>query len=147
MRHTLLSKKLGIGLAAPQVGRNLALAVICVRPLPHRLEIESFDLVIINPVIEQGLARKQSLWEGCISAGICALVPRYKKVRVKYYDEQAKLHNKEYKGLQAQVIQHEIDHLNGILFVDRVKDTKTYMTFTEYKKRIVKKKDARSEKL
>jgi len=49
-------------------------------------------------------------------------------------DEKAEKHTRVFKGLTAQVIQHEVDHLNGILFVDRVKDTKTYMTYAEYKK-------------
>ncbi len=145
MRHTLISKKLGVGLAAPQVGQSLALAVICVRPTKHRPKVTKFDLVIINPEITQTFGRKVPMREGCISSGIdknglFAKVPRYKKVRLKFFDEKAKQHDKTYEGLPAQVIQHEVDHLNGVLFVDQVKDTKSYMTYKEYLKRVKRKK-------
>jgi len=62
-----------------------------------------------------------------------AKVPRYKKVELEYYDELGIKHTRLFKGLPAHVTQHEVDHLNGVLFVDRVKDTKTYMKFNEYK--------------
>jgi peptide deformylase len=148
MRHTLINKKLGVGIAAPQVGQGLALAVIAIRPTAHRPHVKKFDLVIINPEITAGIGRKQAMWEGCISSGpektgLFAKVPRYKEVKLRYYDEQGKLHHKHFKSLAAQVIQHEVDHLNGVLFVDHVKDPTTYMTYAEYKKRIVKKKQPR----
>lgn len=145
MRHTLTSKKLGIGLAAPQVGQSLALVVICIRPTELRPKLKPFDLVLINPEIIGRTGRKKPLWEGCISsgpggkAGLFAKVQRYTEVKLKYYDEAAKLHHKTFKGLPAQVVQHEVDHLDGILFVDKVKDTKTFMAYSEYKKRIVLK--------
>lgn len=145
MRHTLTKKKLGIGLAAPQVGQNVALAVICIRPMPHRPKVRSFDLVCINPKITDVKGNKKPMWEGCISsgagkAGLFAKVMRYTAIELKYYDETGKLQHKDFKGLPAHVIQHEVDHLNGILFVDNVEDTTTYMTYAEYKKRIVKKR-------
>jgi len=145
MRHTLIKKKFGVGLAAPQVGENLALAVVAIRPLPHRPKAKVFDLVLINPEIIEEYGRKSQLWEGCISSGhgeetgLFAKVPRYKEIRVRYYDETGELHTKKFKGLPAHVIQHEVDHLSGILFVDKVKDTKSYMTFAEYKKMKKKK--------
>lgn len=143
MQHTLVSQKLGIGLAAPQAGEGVAISVISIRPTAHRKQVEPFDLVLINPVITQQFGRKQQMWEGCLSAGksgLFAKVPRYKKIELKYHDEQGKLNKKVYDGLPAQVIQHEVDHLNGILFVDRVKDPKTYMTHKQYKKQIVSKR-------
>ena len=145
MKHTLVSKKLGIGLAAPQVGKSIALAVIAVRPTEHRPKVEVFDLVLINPEIIETTGKKKQMWEGCISAGsngeadLFAKVPRYSAVKVKYQDEHGKPQQKTFKDLKAQVIQHEVDHLNGILFVDRVKDTKTFMTYKEYLKRIKSK--------
>lgn len=145
MRHTLIEKKLGIGLAAPQVGECLALAVIAIRSTPDRPKVKKFDLVIINPEITDYIGRKKAMWEGCISAGpgkaqLFAQVPRYPEVEVKYYDEAGKLHHKAFNDLPAQVLQHEVDHLSGILFVDRVKDTKSYMTYAEYRERITKKR-------
>lgn len=152
MQHILIEKKLGIGLAAPQVGEGVALAVICIRPTKLRPEVEVFDLVLINPVITDTEGRKNSLWEGCISsgqgkAGLFAKVPRSKVVRVKYYDKTGRQHHQKFTGLPAHVIQHEVDHLNGILFVDRVKDSKTYMTYAEYKKMVrLKRESAKTTK-
>ncbi len=144
MRHTLLQKKLGIGLAAPQVGQSLALAVICIRPSTHRPKARLFDLVCINPTITAFGGQKKPMWEGCISSGpdgvasLFAKVPRFTEIRLRYHDEMGKLHQQTFKGLPAHVIQHEVDHLNGTLFVDKVEDPKTYMTYAEYKKRIAK---------
>jgi peptide deformylase len=142
MRHTLVEKKLGIGLAAPQVDKNLAIAVIMIQKTVTRPNAEPFELTIINPAITEYIGRRTQLWEGCISAGshgkadLFAKVPRYKKIRIEYYDQHGKKHDCYYTGLQAHVLQHEVDHLNGILFVDRVKDSTTYMTYAEYKKSI-----------
>lgn len=143
MRHLLISKKLGIGLAAPQVGRNLALAVVAIHPTPHRPKVKRFNLVLINPEITRTMGQRKLMWEGCISsgpgkAGLFAKVPRYEQLKVKYLDESATPHHKIFKDLPAQVIQHEVDHLNGVLFVDHVKDPKTFMTYSEYKKRVAK---------
>lgn len=85
------------------------------------------------------------MWEGCISMGsggspIFAKAIRYPKIQIKYMDEQAKIHTETMTGLKAHLLQHEIDHLQGILFVDRVADTTTYMNLSEYKKRIIKKR-------
>jgi peptide deformylase len=139
MRHTLSSLKLGVGLAAPQVGESIALSVIAIQPTPHRPKAVPFDLVIINPVVTETFGRKKQMWEGCISAGpgkagLFAKVPRYKKVKIKFIDETGKSRHEVFEDLQAHVMQHEIDHLNGTLFVDKVKDTKTYTTYKEYMK-------------
>src|SRR3989344_9191904 len=69
MQHTLTSKKMGVGLAAPQVGQGAAIAVIAIHPTAHRSEVEPFDLVIINPRITKFIGRRRQEWEGCISAG------------------------------------------------------------------------------
>ncbi len=139
MRKLLVAKKLGIGLAAPQVGSSLAVAVIELQTTAIRDDMEELSLVIINPKITKTFGLKSQMWEGCISsgtgkAGLFAKVSRYKKIELEYFDENATKQTKEFSGLVAHVIQHEVDHLNGILFVDKVKDTKTYMTYDEYKK-------------
>lgn len=142
MQHTLMSQKLGVGLAAPQIGQSVALIVIAIRPTAHRPRVKPFDLVLINPVIANQSASKKSLWEGCLSAGslgkadLFAKVPRSTNVTVEYLDENGKEQQKSFAGLKAQIVQHEVDHLNGTLFVDRVEDTKTYMTYNEYMQRI-----------
>lgn len=151
MRHTLITRKLGVAMAAPQVGKSIALVVVAVRPLAHRQKIEPFDAVLINPEITEQNGRRQSLWEGCISSGrdgrpdLFAKVPRYPKVKVRYYDEQGKQHHEEFTGFRAQIVQHEVDHLQGILFVDRVKDPKTFITYQEYMKMMRKRLNSREE--
>lgn len=146
MKKTLQVKKFGIGLAAPQVGENLALAIINIQPTKVRSKVEPFETVLINPEILESYGRRQGMWEGCISAGstdkadLFAKVPRYKKIKVSYHDEAFKKHTRIFEGLPAHVAQHEIDHLNGTLFVDRVKDTTTFVTYSEYLKRIKEEK-------
>ncbi len=143
IRHTLTEQKLGVGLVAPQVGENLAISVIAILPTRHRPDVEPFELVIVNPKITKTFGNRKQIWEGCISAGksgLFAKTPRYLKVEAEFLDENGEKHKKIFEGLQAQVVQHEIDHLNGILFMDHVKDTSTYMTMKEYKKQVRDKK-------
>ena len=145
MRYTLLKKKYGVGLAAPQVGESLALSVIGIKPTPNRPNLEPFDTVIINPEIVETYENRKQLWEGCISCGtgnntLFAQVPRYKKIKLRWLDEQAVKHEEILEDFVAHVAQHEVDHLNGRLFVDRVKDPTTFMMADEYRKRIVRRK-------
>ena len=145
MRYTLDKKKYGIGLAAPQVGESVALTIIGIKPTPSRPKLEPFNRVFINPNIIKSYGKKEAMWEGCISMGsssspIFAQTMRYPKVRLRYLDDQAKPRTETFDGLKAHLLQHEIDHLRGILFVDRIKDTTTFMNLSEYKKRIAKKK-------
>lgn len=143
MRYTLEKKKYGIGLAAPQVGESIALIIIGIKPTPSRPKLESYEAVIINPIIIKDYGKKEAMWEGCISLGssnspIFVQAMRYPKIRLEYQDDQAETHIETFDGIKAHLLQHEIDHLRGILFVDRVKDSTTFMNLSEYKKRIVK---------
>jgi peptide deformylase len=140
--HLNSNKKYGIGLAAPQVGKDIALSVIEIKPTPYRPEAIRASLVMINPEIVMAHGRRAPMWEGCMSFGTSrvnfpyAQAVRYKKIRLRYLDEQAKQHERDFDGLLAHAIQHEADHLEGILFVDRVKDTRSYVMKAEYMKRI-----------
>lgn len=138
MRHTLKTKKYGVGLAAPQIGQGIAMFIIEIKPTKMRPLIPKekwASLVFINPVVVKAYGNRNQLWEGCISFGeVFAKVPRYKKIRAKYIDENGSTHQKTFDGLLAHILQHEIDHLNGVLFVDKVKDPKTFITAAEYKK-------------
>jgi len=145
MRYTLLKKEYGVGIAAPQVGSDAALSVIGIKPTPNRPNLEPFETVIINPEIVKTYGNRQRMWEGCISCGtgnntLFAQVPRYKKIKLKWLDEKGTKREEILEGFVAHVAQHEVDHLNGLLFVDRVKDSSTYMMADEYRKRIVNKK-------
>lgn len=145
IRHTLKERPYGVGLAAPQVGHAIALSVIGIKPTPSRPQLIPFDSVIINPRITEYYGRRSRMWEGCISCGtgkdiLYAQVPRYKKIRLAWTDEYGTDHEEIVEGFVAHVAQHEVDHLSGILFVDRVKDPSTYMMADEYRKRISIKK-------
>lgn len=144
MRYTLVKRASGVGLAAPQVGRSLALSIIGIKPTPNRPELEPFDTVIINPEITETFDDPVEMWEGCVSCGngddtLFGRLPRFEKIRVKWLDERAKSREEVIGGFVAQVVQHETDHLNGILFVDHVTDPTTFMMADEYRKRILKK--------
>lgn len=139
MKHTCESKRYGVGLAATQVGVSKSIAIIQIKKTPSRPEVEPFDEVIINPEITKYHGRSEPMWEGCISfssvnAPVFAKALRYKKISVTYLDQNGKKHSKILSGFVAHVFQHETDHCNGTLFVDRVKDSSTWMNASEYKK-------------
>ncbi len=131
---------IGVGLAAPQVGKSIRLAVIDVHPLQHRPKVTPYKRIIINPKIVSHSKSKESDYEGCLSCdGLRGKVPRSKEVTVEYYDERGERQREIARGLLARIFQHEIDHLNGILYVDRIEDMRTIMTGEEYNKRILHK--------
>lgn len=135
MYHTLEKKQYGVGIAATQVGESLAISAIDTKPTPTRPELKREKLTIINPKITETYGRKAQLWEGCISGPeLYAKVPRYKQIKLRWFDEHGKSQERIFDGFMAHVIQHEVDHLNGVLFVDKVVDSKTFITFNEYKK-------------
>ena len=135
MRHTLTRKRYGVGLAAPQIGEPLAIAIIGLKPTPTRPNTPKLSLTLINPEIVGHSGSRTGEWEGCISGpDMYGKAMRYPKIRVHWLDGKAHSRVKDFEGLVAQVIQHEVDHLNGVLFVDRVRDPKTYVTGSEYKK-------------
>lgn len=143
MFFTLDKRPYGVGLAAPQVGMDVAVSVIDIKPNKYQPERERVEMVLINPVILDTTGKRTGMWEGCISGGstsggLFAKAMRYKKLRLQWYDETGDYHEDDFEGVKAHVIQHEVDHLNGVLFVDKVKDTTTFMTSTEYRKRIVR---------
>lgn len=138
MRHANL-----IGMAAPQIGQNIRIFVTEVRKTKFR-KAEDLDKLrfFINPKIIKKSKKIVSGYEGCGSvgaAGIFAMVPRPTEVTVSATDKDSKKFIFKAKGLLARVIQHELDHLDGIVFLDRVTDTKSYMSQSEYLKSSKKK--------
>lgn len=107
----------GVGIAAPQVNRSIQVCVITKKYSTYQ---KGEDLILINPVWEK-LTRLQSKEEeGCLSIPhIVGKVKRYKKIRVRALNRQGKPIDFEASGFFARIAQHEIDHLNGILFIDR----------------------------
>lgn len=123
-------KNIGVGLAAPQIGLSLRLAVIEVKPANKRLGVKPFaKTVVINPTIITYSKKKSPKWEGCLSLkNVAAESLRSESITVRYLDQKGKSHTEKYTGFTAQVFQHEIDHLNGILYVDRIKDIKSLIS-------------------
>lgn len=107
----------GIGIAAPQVGKLIQLVVINTKDEP---------LVLINPKIVSKSIWKEIREEGCLSIpGVFGMVKRHKKVKVEALNDKGKKVTIKGEGLLARVLQHEIDHINGILFIDKlIKKTK-----------------------
>jgi peptide deformylase len=143
IRYTTEKEQYGVGMAAPQVGESIALSMVAIKPTPTRPNLERFETVLINPEIVETYGEKVPMWEGCMSCGsgddtLYAQVPRYKKIKLRWLDEKAEEREEILEGFVAHVAQHETDHTNGILFVDRVEDPRTFMMSDEYKKRIVK---------
>ncbi len=117
MMTAAMRKANGIGIAAPQVGLPLRMAIIDSRPEP---------LVLINPIITKYSLRKEDGEEGCLSVpGHYDGLKRAREVEVEMYDLSGEKIKFVAKGFFARVCQHEIDHLNGILFIDRIKAKKT----------------------
>jgi len=147
LKYTCEERKYGVGLAASQVGRSLAISVIAIKPTKSRPGLSRFETTIINPEIIEYMGDKEQMWEGCLSFSsiedpVFAKAERYTKVRVRYLDESADLHEEILDGFVAHVFQHETDHCNGVLFVDKVKDSSTWMNASEYQK--MKKQESKA---
>jgi peptide deformylase len=111
MTETML-KLNGVGLAAPQVGKNIQLFVINPKL--------SKKYIFINPEINKMSKKTELMEEGCLSIpGVYKRIPRAKSLRIKAIDETGKEFELKAKDLSARVIQHELDHLNGILIIDK----------------------------
>jgi len=111
-----MKEKDGVGLAAPQVGENSRLIIITTKDGVK---------IMINPKITKKSWAKEWNEEGCLSVpGVYGKVKRNKKINCIYFDRKGHKTKIQAQGLLAFVIQHEIDHLNGVLFIDKAKDTK-----------------------
>jgi len=110
----------GVGLAAPQVGKSIRVFLIDASSgADEEPELEGFKKVFINPEIIELGGDEWVMNEGCLSLPeIREDVKRPDYVRIKYYDENFELHEEEFSGFAGRVIQHEYDHLDGILFID-----------------------------
>lgn len=113
----------GVGLAAPQIGLSLRMFVIDATQVEEDDEeyVPNFKKAFINPVLLDEKGDKLSYNEGCLSIpNIREDVYRPEKVRIRFYDRDWNLHDEEYDGIRARIIQHEYDHLEGILFIDKI---------------------------
>ena len=123
----------GVGLAAPQIGKSIRLFIVDGSPFaddeddqeaepdPRAVGMENFKKVFINPIIEEEEGEEWGFQEGCLSIPkIREEVFRKEKVHITYYDENWEFHEKVFDGYAARIIQHEYDHIDGILFTDHL---------------------------
>jgi len=125
----------GIGLAAPQIAEPVRLAIIEIPGGPTRYgELEPMPLtVFINPEIDVVDPAPAGFWEGCLSVpGLRGFVERPQHVKVRYVSDEGEHHELELEGFAATVFQHEFDHLDGKLYVDRITDTRLLVFEREY---------------
>ncbi len=121
----------GIGLAAPQIGKSIRLFVVDGRPMEDD-ETKDFVKTFVNPQIIKEEGDEWAFEEGCLSIpNIREEIERPEKLRIKYFDENWNEHEEEFDGMKARIIQHEYDHIEGILFTDYL---------TPFKKRMLKGK-------
>ena len=124
----------GVGIAAPQVYEPLSLFIVASRPNPrYPLAPAMTPTAMINPEIVWASADTETAWEGCLSVpGLRGLVPRHRRIGVRYLTRTGELREEEYDGFIARIFQHEFDHINGLVFLDRVKDSRKLVTEKEY---------------
>lgn len=123
----------GVGLAAPQIGKAIRLFVIDASPMDEdEPELKHYKKVFINPEILERFGKPFAYREGCLSLPeLREDVVRESEIRIRYFDEDFNEHVEEVKGMAARIIQHEYDHIDGILFTDHL---------SPLRKKLVKKK-------
>jgi peptide deformylase len=131
-----VQKTNGVGIAAPQVAQSDRLFIMASRPnlrYPNAPTME--PTAMINPHLLAHADETVTGWEGCLSIpGIRGKVPRYRAIEVEYTGRDGKLHKQELTDFVARIFQHELDHLDGIVFIDRVKSTQDLITEREYQR-------------
>ena len=114
----------GAGLAAPQIGVSLRVVIFAVESNPRYPDVEAIpQTILLNPEIIPLSQEQEFGWEGCLSIpGMRGLVPRYQHVRYRGYNQYGDILEREVHGFHARVVQHEVDHLDGILYPVRMTD-------------------------
>lgn len=122
--HDTMDALNGAGLAAPQIGVSLQVVIFGVSRNPRYPQAEEVPYtVLINPRLEPLSEEIEEGWEGCLSVpGMRGLVPRFKQLRYRGFDQFGSAIDRSVGGFHARVVQHEVDHLNGILYPMRIRD-------------------------
>ncbi len=123
----------GVGLAAPQIGKSVRIFVVDASPFAEDdPSLEGFKRTFINPIILEEEGEKWSFNEGCLSIpGIRENVDRQPSIVIEYQDENFELKEERFDGIAARIIQHEYDHIEGILFTDHVNPLKRRLLKTK----------------
>jgi len=130
MQETMVAAH-GAGLAAPQIGENVRVVIFKVEENPRYPGVVVPFTVLINPIITPLGDVVEDGWEGCLSVpGMRGVVPRYGAIRYTGFDEHGEIIDRTVDGFHARVVQHECDHLDGILYPMRMQDMSQF-GFTE----------------
>ncbi len=126
--HDTMASLNGAGLAAPQIGVSLQVVIFGVGKNPRYPQAEEVPYtVLINPQLEPVDDAMEDGWEGCLSVpGMRGLVPRYKHLRYRGFDQFGNAIDRTVSDFHARVVQHEVDHLNGILYPMRIRDLRNF---------------------
>jgi len=132
MRQTMYDHD-GVGLAAPQVHESLRLAVLEVPASDQRTEGAVSFSVLVNPVVTPLGPETRDGWEGCLSIpDLRGFVPRFYRLRLEALDREGQPYTLETEGFHARVIQHECDHLEGSVYLDRMRDMRSLAFLKEF---------------
>lgn len=118
----------GAGLAAPQIGVSLQVVIFGIDHNPRYPDAEEVPYtVLVNPILEPMSQELEEGWEGCLSVpGMRGLVPRYKQLRYRGFNERGEPVDRTVSDFHARVVQHEVDHLNGVLYPMRIPDLRNF---------------------
>ncbi len=124
----------GVGIAAPQVSQSYRLFIVASHPNPRYPDAPEMEPTpMINPHIIAHSENMVKGWEGCLSVpGFRGLVPRYQTIEVEYFNREGLLKRQLLTGFIARIFQHELDHLDGLVFVDRLETTHDLYTQAEF---------------
>ena len=136
--HATLSEINGIGLAAPQVYQPQRLFVVAIRPTPRFPNAPHMQpTAILNPEILWSSEERSKNWEACWSIpGIRGWVPRPKAIKLRYMLQTGEVLEEEFAGFMSWLFQHEYDHLDGRVYLDRLESTRDIMTEAEFQRQI-----------
>jgi peptide deformylase len=139
-----LANSNGVGLAAPQIGHSLCIIVVASKPTSRYPNAPFMPPVLmLNPHFSPLSMLQKKDWEGCLSIpGIRALVPRYQEIAVDYQDIKGEPMQLRLTGFPARVFQHEYDHLQGMVYLDRVENNRDIIAETEFFKLIANNDEA-----
>jgi len=118
----------GAGIAAPQIGVGLRVVIFEVTENPRYPHVQPIPYtVLVNPVLTPLGEEMEEGWEGCLSVpGLRGLVPRYRRLHYAGFDVEGRPIDRAVEGFHARVVQHEVDHLDGILYPQRVRDLRNF---------------------
>jgi len=137
---TIMRKNNGVGIAAPQIGVLKRVFLIEVDSNPNRPKQKDFPLTIfINPTLTSKSKKLIEGWEGCLSMpGLSGVVRRHEEVTIRHINKSGEIQNTILSGFPAIIAQHEIDHLDGVLFIDRMKSLKSLKYRDSFIKQLIK---------